>query len=99
MILIILMLFSKWPRATNVVLAGDPVPAGTVLVTPGVRFFTPTRNAPDFKHASQQQGTHKYMKVHEDIYVAIIPTLTIAVLPYNTMIYYPKLISNYFHHC
>jgi len=29
------------------------------------------------------------MKVHEDIYVAYTPTL--AVLPYNTMIYYPKL--------
>jgi len=33
------------------------------------------------------------MKVHEDIYVAYIPTL--VVLPYNTMIYYPKLKSNY----
>jgi len=39
------------------------------------------------------------MKVHEDIYVACIPTLAVAVLPYNTMIYYPKLKSNYFHHC
>jgi len=29
------------------------------------------------------------MKVHEDMYVAYIPTPT--VLPYNTMIYYPKL--------
>jgi len=37
------------------------------------------------------------MKVHEDIYVAYIPTL--AVLPYNTMIYYPKLKSHCFHHC
>jgi len=37
------------------------------------------------------------MKVHEDIYGAYIPTL--AVLPYNTMIYYPKLKSNCFHHC
>ena len=37
------------------------------------------------------------MKVNQDIYVAYIPTL--AVLPYNTMIYYPKLKSNYFHHC
>jgi len=36
------------------------------------------------------------MKVHEDIYVAYIPSL--SVLPYNTMIYYPKLKSNYFHH-
>jgi len=43
-ILIILMIFSKqargrptWSlRATNVVLAGDLVPAGTVLVTPAV---------------------------------------------------------------
>jgi len=34
MILIILMLFIETgPRATNVVLAGDPVPADTVLVT------------------------------------------------------------------
>jgi len=39
------------------------------------------------------------MKVREDIYVAYIPTLAVAVLPYNTMIYYPKLKSNYFHHC
>jgi len=41
------------------------------------------------------------MKVHEDIYVAFIPTLAVAVLPYknNTLIYYPKLKSNYFHHC
>ena len=37
------------------------------------------------------------MKVHEDIYVTYISTL--AVLLYNTMIYYPKLKSNYFHHC
>jgi len=37
------------------------------------------------------------MKVREDIYVAYTPTL--AVLPYNTMIYYPKLKSNNFHHC
>jgi len=37
------------------------------------------------------------MKVHEDIYRAYIPIL--AVLPYNTMIYYPKKKSNYFHHC
>jgi len=37
------------------------------------------------------------MKVHEDIYVAYIPTL--AVLPYGSMIYYPKLRYNYFHHC
>jgi len=37
------------------------------------------------------------MKVHEDMYGVYIPTL--AVLPYNTMIYYPKLKSNYFHHC
>jgi len=36
------------------------------------------------------------MKVHEDIYVAYIPTLAVAVLPYNTMIYYPKLKSNTF---
>jgi len=31
------------------------------------------------------------MKVHEDIYLAYIPTL--AVLPYSTMIYYPELKS------
>jgi len=37
------------------------------------------------------------MKVHEDIYVTYIPTL--AVLPYNTMIDYPKLKPKYFHHC
>jgi len=37
------------------------------------------------------------MKVHEDIYVAFVPTL--AVLPYNTMTYYLKLKSDYFHHC
>jgi len=37
------------------------------------------------------------MKVHEDIYVAYIPTL--AVLPSNTMIYYPKLKYIYVHHC
>jgi len=37
------------------------------------------------------------MKVHEDVYVVYIPTL--AVLPYNTMMYCPKLTSNYFHHC
>jgi len=37
------------------------------------------------------------MKAHEDIYVAYIPTL--AVLPYNTVIYYPKIKSIYFHHC
>ena len=37
------------------------------------------------------------MKVHEDIYVAYIPTL--GVLPYNSMIYYPELRANYFHHC
>ena len=37
-------------------------------------------------------------KLHEDTYVAYIPTL--AVLPYKTMIhYYPKLKFNYFHHC
>jgi len=34
------------------------------------------------------------MKAHEDIYVAIIPTLAVAVLPYNTVIYCPKLKSN-----
>jgi len=39
----------------------------------------------------------KHIQVHEDIYVPFIRTL--AVLPYNTMIYYPKLKSNYFHHC
>jgi len=33
------------------------------------------------------------MKVHEDMYVAYI--LTVAVLLYNTMIYYLKLKSNY----
>jgi len=38
------------------------------------------------------------MKVHDDIYVAYIPTLAVAVLPYNTMICYSKLKSNYFHH-
>ena len=37
-ILIILMLFQKGPRVTNVVLAGDLVPASTVLVTPALRF-------------------------------------------------------------
>jgi len=37
------------------------------------------------------------MKVHEDIHVAYIPSL--AVLPYDTMFYYPKLKSNYCHHC
>ena len=37
------------------------------------------------------------MKVHYDIYVAHVTTL--AVLPYNTMIYYSKLKCNYFHHC
>jgi len=37
------------------------------------------------------------MKIHEDIYVACIPTL--VVLTYNFMIYYPKLRFNYFHHC
>jgi len=37
------------------------------------------------------------MKVHEDIYVVCITTL--AVLPYNTTIYYPKLKSNYFRYC
>jgi len=37
------------------------------------------------------------MKVHEDIYVAHIPTL--ALLPYNTMIYYPKLKSSCFQRC
>jgi len=31
------------------------------------------------------------MKVHEDVHMAYVPTL--AVLPYNTMIYYPKLKS------
>jgi len=36
------------------------------------------------------------MKAHKDTYVTYIPTL--AVLPYNTMIYYPQLRSNYFHH-
>jgi len=42
MILIILMLFIETgPRATNVVLAGEPVPAGTVMVTPGVRSAVP----------------------------------------------------------
>jgi len=39
------------------------------------------------------------MKVQEDIYLAYIPTLAVAVLPYNTMIYYPNLKSNYFYHC
>jgi len=33
--------------------------------------FTPTRNALDFKHASQLQGTHKYMKEYKHVYVAI----------------------------
>jgi len=37
------------------------------------------------------------MKVHEDIYLAYM--LALAVLPYNIMIYYPKLKSNHFHHC
>ena len=37
------------------------------------------------------------MKVHEDINVACI--LTPEVLPYSTMIYYPKLKSNYSQHC
>ena len=37
------------------------------------------------------------MKVHEDLYVVYVSTL--AVLPYNTMIYYPKLKSTYFHLC
>ena len=38
------------------------------------------------------------MKVHEDIHGAYIPTLAVAVLPSYTMIYYPKLKSNYFHY-
>ena len=38
------------------------------------------------------------MKVYEGIYVTYIPTLAVAVLPYDTMIYYPKQRSNYFHH-
>jgi len=38
------------------------------------------------------------MKVHEDIYVAYIPTLAVVVLPFNTMIQYSNLKSNYFHH-
>ena len=59
------------------------------------KVFTPTRSALDFKHASQQQRTHKYMKVHEDIYVAYI--LTLAVLPYNTMIYYPIASDGFTH--
>jgi len=46
-------------------------------------------------HRSNKE--YKYMKVHEDMYVAYIPTLT--ALPYSTMIYYPELKSNYFHHC
>jgi len=29
--------------------------------------FTSTRKALDFKHSSQYQGTHKYMKEDEDI--------------------------------
>jgi len=33
------------------------------------KVFPPTRNALDFKHASQWQRTHKYMEVHVDIYV------------------------------
>jgi len=37
------------------------------------------------------------MKVHEDIHVVYIPTL--AVLLYNTTIYYPKLKANCFHRC
>ena len=31
-------IFGTGPRATHVVLAGDRVPAGTVLVTPGVHY-------------------------------------------------------------
>jgi len=37
------------------------------------------------------------MKGHEDIYVPY--TQALAVLPYNTMIYYPKLKSVFFHYC
>ena len=36
MILIIYAMFKTGPRVTNVVFAGDPVPAGTVLVTPAI---------------------------------------------------------------
>jgi len=39
------------------------------------------------------------MKVHEDIYVAYVPTLAVEVLPYNTVLYYPKLKCNYSQHC
>jgi len=39
------------------------------------------------------------MTVHKEIYVVYIATPAVAVLPYNTMIHYPKLKSNYFHHC
>ena len=31
--------------------------------------------------------------------MACIPTLAVAVLPYNTMVCYSKLKSKYFHHC
>jgi len=34
--------------------------------------FTPTRKALDFKQASQLQGIHKYMKEHEDVYLAVV---------------------------
>jgi len=39
--------------------------------------FTPTRNALDFKNASQYQGKHKHMKEHEDIYVALVEKYTL----------------------
>jgi len=42
--------------------AGDLVPAGTTLVAPAL----------DYKHASQQQGIHIYVKEDEHIYMALI---------------------------
>jgi len=46
-------------------------------------------------HRSNKE--HTYMKILEEVCVAYIPTL--AVLPYNTIIYSSKLKSYYLYHC
>jgi len=44
------------------------------------------------------QNTQMHESTRRYICGVYSPT-SLAVLPYNTMIYYPELGSNYFHHC
>ena len=61
LIILLLQYFKTGPRVTNVVLAGDLVPASTVLVTPGIEQQTCLRvwrNSADDVANKQAQHVH-----------------------------------------